>query len=106
MKGSIIMRTQRISRMGIKAAVVALVTAAAGSFSGAQEYIQGPVQRPIMTVTAGQAGYIALPDLRAPESVYALTGSRDSSEANRAWQHAAGPMLRVGNATIVLPQSR
>jgi hypothetical protein len=106
LKGSTHMRMQRINHVGMKAAFVALISAATGSFCFAQQDNQDRVQQPVLTVSAGQAGFIRLPDLRPTQQRYALTGERDSSEAARAWQRQAGPMLRVGNTAIVLPQSR
>lgn len=62
---------------------------------------------PMMTVTAGQGGYIVLPDTRPEPQGYALTGEvRQTRQSSRVWQHVAGPTIRVGQSEITLPASR
>ena len=73
----------------------------------AQERDEGSTNRPVITVTAGQGGYIRLPDLRPAEHAFALTGERNQADRSaRAWQREAGPRYRVGQAEITLPAAR
>jgi len=67
----------------------------------------GTAARPTMTVTAGQAGYVALPDTSPAPASYALTGERSQNDqALRDWQAQAGPVYGVGNGRIPIAPTR
>jgi len=86
----------------------ALVTVVAGAllmgFTSVSSAQNEPAA-PKLTVTAGQAGYIALPDIRPAPERYALTGEQ-ARQPSKIWQSTAGPRLRVGQAEVTLPAAR
>lgn len=62
---------------------------------------------PRITVTAGQGGYIVLPDTRPEPERYALTGEvARTRQSSRLWQQTVGPVMNVGQAQLSLPAPR
>ncbi len=57
-----------------RVAVMGLIGTASASICSAREYATPYDNHPTLTVTAGQGGYIRLPDLTPMPSSYALTG--------------------------------
>ena len=89
-------------RTALKALVAGLVIAGGTSLAMAQNDTS-----PRMTVTAGQAGYIVLPDTRPQPQRFALTGEgQPSRQSSRLWQQSAGPVFNAGQSQILLPASR
>jgi len=88
-----------------RAAKVALMAIAGGALASACSADQAT--SPSRTVTAGQGGYVQLPDLRPAPASYALTGEESQyRQTLRAWQAQVGPVFSVGNARIVIPPTR
>jgi hypothetical protein len=86
-----------------KTYLAGIVVLVAGAVCAAQDWREAPV----ITVTAGQGGYIALPDIRPAPQRFALTGDQDGSrQSARVWQSVVGPRYRVGQAEITLPAAR
>lgn len=84
------------TRTALKGGLMALAIVAASSLCSAQT----------QTVTGGQGGYFALPDLR-PAPTFALTGDGNTrDESLKSWERTAGPVLYVGNARVILPAAR
>ena len=83
--------------------VTGVVILGAASICPAQE--DQPVPR--MTVTAGQGGYIVLPDIRPAPDRYALTGEIERTrQSSRVWQRTVGPVINAGQAQVILPAAR
>ncbi|HWE00922.1 MAG TPA: hypothetical protein VG326_00830 [Tepidisphaeraceae bacterium] len=100
------MGTRFISARAAKIALIAIAASAAASFCNADQVTNGN-RLPLQTVTAGQGGYIQIPDLRPAPASYALTGEESQyRQTLHAWQQQAGPMYSVGNARIVIPIGR
>lgn len=90
-----------------RVAVMGLIGTASASICSAREYATPYDNHPTLTVTAGQGGYIRLPDLTPMPSSYALTGEmQENRQSLRDWQRIAGPIFQIGNARIVLPPTR
>ena len=84
------------------AAAVLLSGAAASAF--AQDASRSDTAA--ASFTAGQGGLMQAP-VRPTQTYYSFTGDEDArARSQRAWQHAAGPRLRVGQAEITLPSAR
>ena len=94
-----------IKILATRTALFALTLAASATICSAQENSARPAHS--ITITAGQGGgYTFAPDTRPVES-YALTGEPSSyRQTLQAWLAQAGPVLRNGNASIVIPPTR
>lgn len=94
-------RARSFRRMlGVLAGTSLLAGAASAGLAQVQDFPPN-VNRPLMSVTAGQGGYVFLPEVRpAP---FALTGARSSSTS---WERQLGPRFNAGQTIIFLPAAR
>ena len=91
----------------MKTALKALVTGLAIAASSSVAFAQSEKAPPMITVTAGQAGYIIIPDTRPQPQRYALTGEpQPTRQSSKAWQQSAGPVFTTGQSQLLLPASR
>jgi hypothetical protein len=88
----------------IRAIAAAVLLSAGASTVLAQNASASPSAQ--ASFTAGQGGLMQAP-VRPTQTFYSFTGDVDARvRAQRSWQHAAGPRLRVGQAEITLPSAR
>lgn len=80
---------------------------AGASICSAQNYATAYDNHPVMTVTAGQGGFVRLPDLSPRPATYSLTGEPSAyAQSARVWQGQLGPVYQFGNGMIVIPPTR
>jgi len=91
-------------KLTLVAAVLASVSAAPLCYGQSGDNGGTNTNVPVMTVTAGQGGYVRLPDLRPAPQRYALTGERSrADEGYRAWVRSVGGFYRAGQAQMIIP---
>ena len=96
------MRT-RIKTLVTKTAMFALAVAASTALCSGQE----TSARPALMIVGGQGAYVSIPDMRPAPLRYALTGEQSPfRQTLQAWQAQAGPVFRVGNASIIIAPTR